>query len=87
MKKHMTYEFNLHLMLKRILKKNNYIFDNILDNVDKPSDYFYELNKNRQEYLTLEEDLINDIFYTVKTTCQLLYLTNKYFTRTVESYI
>ena len=33
------------------------------------------------------EDCVNDIFYTIKTTCQLLYLTEKYFVKAFESYI
>ena len=87
MKKHFSYECRLHLTLKKVLRKNENIFDGILDDVDKKSDYLRELKINRQEYLTLDEDCINDVFYTIKTTCQLLYLTNKYLAKVMESYI
>lgn len=87
MKKHFAYEFALHLMIKKTLKSNEDIFENILDNIEGSRDYLEELKINRQEYLSLEEDCINDIFYTIKTTCQLLYLTQKYFANIVESYI
>lgn len=87
MKSHFAYEFTLHLMLKKTLRKNKYIFDGILDNIDETVDYLDELKINREEYLSLEEDCINDIFYTVKTTCQLLYVAQKYFVKVFESYI
>ena len=87
MKNHFAYEVTLHLMLRKTLRNNNDIFENILDNIDDSVDYLEELKRNRQEYLSLEEDCINDIFYTIKTTCQLLYLTKKYFVKAFESYI
>ena len=87
MKSHFAYEFTLHVMLKKTLRKNKYIFDGILDNIDETVDYLDELKINREEYLSLEEDCINDIFYTVKTNCQLLYVAQKYFVKVFESYI
>ena len=87
MKNHFAYEFTLHLMLRKTLKNNKEIFENILENIDSSIDYLEELKRNRQEYLSLEEDCVNDIFYTIKTTCQLLYLTEKYFVKVFESYI
>ena len=74
-------------MLRKTLKNNKEIFENILENIDGSIDYLEELKRNRQEYLSLEEDCVNDIFYTIKTTCQLLYLTEKYFVKVFESYI
>ena len=87
MKNHFAYEVALHLMLRKTLRNNKDIFENILENIDDSIDYLEELKINRQEYLSLEEDCINDIFYTIKTTCQLLYLTKKYFIKVSESYI
>ena len=87
MKNQYAYEVALHLMLRKTLRNNKDIFENILENIDDSIDYLEELKINRQEYLSLEEDCINDIFYTIKTTCQLLYLTKKYFIKVSESYI
>ena len=87
MKKHFAYELTLHLMLRKTLRNNKDIFENLLDNIDDSVDYLEELKINRQEYLSLEENCVNDILYTIKTTCQLLYLTEKYFVKTFESYI
>lgn len=87
MKDHFLYELTLHRKLKKMLKFNNDIFENILNNIEESRDYLEELKINRQEYLDLEEDCMNDIFYTIKTTCQLLYLTQEYFAKIVESYI
>ena len=87
MKNHFLYEIKLHMAFKRFLIFNKDIFENILDNIEKSTDYLDELKRNREEYLKLEEEYINDIFYTIKTTCQLLYLTQKYFVKIVESYI
>lgn len=87
MKGHFLYELTLHRKLKKMLKFNNDIFENILNNIEESRDYLEELKINRRDYLDLEEDCMNDIFYTIKTTCQLLYLTQKYFSKIVESYI
>ena len=35
----------------------------------------------------VKEDCLNDIYFTIKTTCQLLYLTQKYLVKIEESYI
>ncbi len=50
-------------------------------------DYLEELKLTRQEYLSLKEDAVNDILYTTKMICQLLYLTQKHFIKVFESYI
>ena len=59
----------------------------ILNNINESRDYLEELRINRKEYLDLEEDCLNDVYFTIKTTCQLLYLTQKYFIKIAESYI
>ena len=87
MKDHFLYELTLHRTLKKTLKFNSDIFENILENIEESRDYLEDLKVNRQEYLDLEEDCINDIYYTIKTTCELLYLTQRYFAKIVESYI
>lgn len=87
MKDHFIYELTLHRTLKKYLKKDEKIFRDILIDIEDAEDYLEELKVNRDEYLTLEEDCINDIIFTVKTTCQLLYLSKKYFVKTIESYI
>ena len=87
MKNHFAYEFTLHLMLRKTLRNNKDIFENVLDNIDDSVDYLEELKINRQEYLSLEEDAVNDILYTTKMICQLLYLTEKHFVKVFESYI
>ena len=87
MKKHFAYEVNLHLILRKTLKSNENVFKNLLDNIDDSVDYLEELKISRKEYLSLEEDAINDILYTTKMICQLLYLTQKYFIKAFESYI
>ena len=79
MKNHFAYEFNLHVKLKKTLRNNGYIFENVLDNMDDSMDYLEELKLTRQEYLSLKEDAVNDILYTTKMICQLLYLTQKHF--------
>lgn len=87
MKNHFLYEIKLHIELKKFLFFNKDVLFNILDNIENSSDYLEELKVNRGEYLKLQEEYINDIFYTLKTTCQLLYITQKYFIKIVESYI
>lgn len=87
MKNHFAYEFNLHVKLKKTLRNNGYIFENVLDNMDDSMDYLEELKLTRQEYLSLKEDAVNDILYTTKMICQLLYLTQKHFIKAFESYI
>ena len=72
---------------RKTLKNNKEIFENILENIDSSIDYLEELKINRQEYLSLEEDAVNDILYTTKMICQLLYLTEKHFVKVFESYI
>lgn len=87
MKDHFFYEFTLHRALKKTLKMNDGMFDNILDDIENSGDYLEKLKLNRKDYLDLEEDCINDIYFTIKTTCQLLYLTQNYFVKIMESYI
>lgn len=87
MKDHFVYELLLHRTLKKALKEKDEIFNEILNNINESRDYLDELRINRKEYLDLEEDCLNDVYFTIKTTCQLLYLTQKYFIKIAESYI
>ena len=87
MKDHFVYELLLHRTLKKALKEKDEIFNEILNNINESRDYLEELRINRKEYLDLEEDCLNDVYFTIKTTCQLLYLTQKYFIKIAESYI
>ena len=87
MKDHSVYELLLHRTLKKALKEKDEIFNEILNNINESRDYLEELRINRKEYLDLEEDCLNDIYFTIKTTCQLLYLTQKYLVKIEESYI
>lgn len=87
MGKHFKYELTLHRNLKKVLRNNEEMFDGILDDLAISRDYLSELKRNREQYLDLEEDCLNDIYYTVKTTCQLLYSTQNYFVKIRESFI
>ena len=78
MKDHFIYEIALHRVLKKALIKYDKVFNKLLDDMNESKDYLEELKLNREEYLDLEEDCLNDIYFTIKTTCQLLYLTQKY---------
>mgnify|MGYP000022508404 FL=1 len=75
MKDHFIYEIALHRVLKKALIKYDKVFNKLLDDMNESKDYLEELKLNREEYLDLEEDCLNDIYFTIKTTCQLLYLT------------
>ena len=86
MGKHFRYEVSLHRSLKKLLKYNEDIFDGILNNLTESIDYLSQFKSNREQYLSLEEDCINDIYYTIKTTCQLLYSTQNYFIKIRESF-
>ena len=87
MKDHFIYEIALHRVLKKALIKYDKVFNKLLDDMNESKDYLEELKLNREEYLDLEEDCLNDIYFTIKTTCQLLYLTQKYLVKIEESYI
>ena len=79
MAKHFIYEVTLHKKLKNILRYKQELFDNVLDDLNEGRDYLEELNINRESYLSLDEDCINDIYFTIKTTCYFLYMTQVYF--------
>ena len=83
MAKHFIYEVTLHKKLKNILRYKQELFDNVLDDLNEGRDYLEELNINRESYLSLDEDCINDIYFTIKTTCYLLYMTQVYFVNLV----
>ena len=86
MHKHFTYEVKLHRELRKFLKENNNSLENILDAISYSRDYMKQLKNNREKYLTLEEDCLNDIYYTLKTTCQLLCASQNYFAKFIESF-
>ena len=83
MGKHFMYEITLHKKLKNILRYREEIFENVLEDLKKDRDYLEELTLNREEYVSLDEDCINDIYFTIKTTCHLLYMTQVYFGKLV----
>ncbi len=83
MGKHFMYEITLHKKLKNILRYREEIFENVLEDLRKDRDYLEELTLNREEYVSLDEDCINDIYFTIKTTCHLLYMTQVYFGKLV----
>ena len=79
MNKHFMYEIMLHKKLKNILRYKEEILEDVLDNLTDNRDYLEELRDNREKYVSLEEDCINDIYFTIKTTCYLLYISQGYF--------
>lgn len=83
MGKHFIYEIKLHKKLRNSLRYREEIFEDVLDDLRKDRDYLEELNYNRKKYTSLEEDCINDIYFTIKTTCYLLYMTQVYFGKIV----
>ena len=71
--KHFVYEFLLDLKLNYILLFKRKIIRDILINIGcKDEKYIDVLNANREEYLNLKENSINDLCYTVKTMCALI---------------
>ena len=86
MMKHFKYEVSLHRAMKKGMKNNDKIFQEIANEYIVSGDYLKELKGNREQYLSLEEDCLNDIYYTLKTTCQLLYGTQHHFAKIKESF-
>ena len=86
MMEHFKYEVILHRILKKTLSKNEQLFENILDDIEETGCYLEKLKSNRKDYLDLDEDCINDIYFTIKTTCELLYATQGYFVKVMELY-
>lgn len=81
MGKHFIYERELHKRLKDVLRNNDDILQTILDDLDYFPDYLNKLEDNREQYLSLEENYLHDIYFTLKTTCYLLYASQSNFKR------
>lgn len=81
MTKHFMYELALHKKLKNVLRYKEDMFEEILEDSNQQKDYLEQLVTNRDKYLSLDEDCANDIYFTITTTCYLLYMTQIYFAR------
>lgn len=76
--KHFAYEFLLDLKLMHIILFDRDIIDAILFDVEflEESSFKY-LSDNRDKYLSLNEHILNDLYYAIKTTGYLIHRTSK----------
>lgn len=72
--RHYIYEFLLEMKILNIIFFDRDIVEAILYDIETlDKSCFSSLSENRQNYLTLKEHILNDLYYAIKTTGFLIY--------------